>query len=124
MTVSLDLDADLAYVDGVQTVSVVTKGVGREHRIEGLSAVRGLVDRRRGQFLGLDLNGSDVVWELPSLGEAGVTLQKGDEVYEEATATESDDENREKGEIGWTVNSVTALPLGAGYAAACVKMRR
>lgn len=107
----LDLDDDLACVDGAATVTVRLKRAAGNVEIE-CTAVKGAVDRKTLAAGGVQLAGNETGWELPSdeFAAAGDEPKEGDEI-EEADGTR------------WRLSGAVRLPVAAGFAGAAVKVR-
>ena len=114
---TLDLAGDMSLADNVQTVTLTTKrAVGGTH-IEVAGALKRSLNQAYETFSGLNLQGDEVVWNLPSDQLGGAEVEPGDTITEDAiSAIDSQS-------VIWTVLAVANLTLTTRWRAVCRKQR-
>ncbi|MGC1272376.1 MAG: hypothetical protein WBC44_01620, partial [Planctomycetaceae bacterium] len=80
MPITLDLDADLAYVDGVTSATVRLNRPNGTHEYATGLAVMGDVSHALRAFGPIELLGRETAWHLPDLLPAGDRLGPDDEI--------------------------------------------
>lgn len=105
---TLDLDADLAYVDGAGPVTIRLHRPNGTREYDASFAVMGDLSRALRSFGGIELSGGETAWELPDV-LGGEKLSPDDEIVA-ADAT-------------YVVVQSVKLPLDAGWRAIAVPRR-
>lgn len=103
MPITIDLDADLSYVDGVTSATVRLNRPNATHEFTTTLAVMGDLSHALRSFGSVELLGKETAWHLPDLLTAGERLGPDDEII--------------AGGVTYAVVDAVRIVLGAGWVA-------